>query len=165
MWKNWQLTKILRVSSTQALCWAKGQLKVTSTEKGQKMTLKMSTEENKIPLNFIMRVILYNFLVLLDRCSLRRLGDPKWAKKTRFGPWKWNSKRWRPARQGLSNRQTSKLSSQENHLLAPQQFFPTENRVWGSNSLPHKGSSSSKPYQRPQNLRSKRWYTSKQRFS
>ena len=27
-----------------------------STEKGQKMTLKMSTEGNKIPLNFIMRV-------------------------------------------------------------------------------------------------------------
>ena len=28
-----------------------------SIEKGQKMTLKMSTEGNKIPLNFIMRVI------------------------------------------------------------------------------------------------------------
>ena len=28
-----------------------------SAEKGQKMTLKMSTEGNKIPLNFIMRVI------------------------------------------------------------------------------------------------------------
>ena len=35
---------------------AKGHLRVMSTEKGQKMTLKMSTEGNKIPLNFIMRV-------------------------------------------------------------------------------------------------------------
>ena len=30
-----------------------------STEKGQKMTLKMSTEGNKIPLNFIMRVVCF----------------------------------------------------------------------------------------------------------
>ena len=30
-----------------------------STEKGQKMTLKMSTEGNKTPLNFIMRVVWY----------------------------------------------------------------------------------------------------------
>ena len=36
---------------------AKGQLRVMSTEKGQKMTLKMGTEGNKIPLNFKMRVI------------------------------------------------------------------------------------------------------------
>ena len=44
---KWQLTKIF-----------KGQLRVTSTEKGQKMTLKMSTERNKIPLYLIMRVML-----------------------------------------------------------------------------------------------------------
>ena len=36
-----------------------------STEKGQKMTLKKSTEGNKIPINFIMRVVV--------NCTVARL--------------------------------------------------------------------------------------------
>ena len=53
--------KGLKYSNTAG---AKGQLRVMSTEKGQKMTLKMSTEGNKIPLNFIMRVSLQTRMFL-----------------------------------------------------------------------------------------------------
>ena len=55
-----------------------------STEKGQKMTLKMSTEGNKIPLNFIMRVN--------GRSWIKGLGQKKLPSMP-FSTW---DGRWRP---------------------------------------------------------------------
>ena len=54
-----QIFNGLNYSNTQCTMYstAKGQLRVTSTEKGQEMTLKMSTGRFKIPLCFILHVV------------------------------------------------------------------------------------------------------------
>ena len=46
-----------------------------STEKGQKMTLKRSTEGNKIPVNFIMRLLIIRKLGI---CNVYKVVRKKW---------------------------------------------------------------------------------------